>query len=257
MNPLFAATGLGMSYNGAPVLSGVSLDLPAGQMVSVAGPNGAGKSTLLVILAGLRRQYTGRCVYKGREVRQWPRRPFAREVAFVPQSVRIEFPFTVEQVVLMGRTPYCDGLFESPEDWAAVERAMQLADVLELRRRDFRFLSGGEKQRAILASVLAQSPRALLLDEPATFLDLRHQVAIYGLLRDLARQGLLVVAATHDLNLASAYSDRIVILHRGRVFCDAPPDEALTPAAIREVFGVGAEVVCRSGGRPWVRYGHE
>lgn len=255
MSALFTASGLGMSYNGIPVLAQLDLEFPAGQMISVAGPNGAGKSTLLAVLAGLRREYSGACRYKGKEVRRWPRKAFAREVAFVPQSVRIEFPFTVEQVVLMGRTPYCDGLFESPEDWAAAERAMRLADVLELRKRDFRSLSGGEKQRAILASVLAQSPQALLLDEPATFLDLQHQFAIYGLLQSLARGGILVVAATHDLNLASVYSDRVFLMCRGRVYCDAPPERALTPETIREVFGVSADVICHAGGKPWVLYG--
>jgi len=255
VSPLFSASRLGFSFNGTPVLRDVGLEFPAGLLASVVGPNGAGKSTLLSILAGLRRQYAGSCVYRNQEIRLWPRRAFAREVAFVPQSVRIEFPFTVEQVVLMGRTPYCNGLFESPDDWKAVDEAIRLADVSHLRRRDFRSLSGGERQRTILASVLAQSPRALLLDEPATFLDLQHQLAIYGLLRDLARQGMLIVAATHDLNLAAAYSDRILVLHAGAVFCDASPAEALSAGSIRSVFGVTAEILPSAGGRPWVRYG--
>ncbi|MGQ9634049.1 MAG: ABC transporter ATP-binding protein [Bryobacteraceae bacterium] len=255
MNPFFCTQELGLRYNGALVLSGVSLEFFPGCVTAVVGPNGAGKSTLLSILAGLRRNYAGRCLYRGREVRDWARRTFAREAAFIPQMVRIEFPFTVEQVVLMGRTPYCKGLFEGPQDWEAAERAMRLTDVLELRRRDYRSLSGGEKQRTVLASVLAQEPRALILDEPATFLDLQHQIAIHRLLRELARQGMLVLTATHDLNLAAAFADRIVALRQGRVYCDLPPQEALNPSRIQAVFGVQAEVLRTPQGKPWVHYG--
>lgn len=255
MSELYSLRGAGMRYNGAEVLHPATLDFFEAQMVAVVGPNGAGKSTLLGIMAGLRAGYLGRCAYGGKEVRRWPRRAFAREVSFVPQSVRVEFPFTAEQVVMMGRTPYCDGLFESPEDRAAVEKAMALTDTLEFRDRDFRSLSGGEKQRTILASVLAQSPRVLLLDEPTTFLDLQHQVSIYRLLRDQARQGLLVVAVTHDLNLAAAYSDRVLVLRAGEVVRDAAPLEVLNPETIRAVFGVEAEVRHTQAGKPWILYG--
>ncbi|MBP1777425.1 MAG: hypothetical protein H6Q86_3435 [candidate division NC10 bacterium] len=284
MSALFSLRGVGFDYHGAQVLSGntrltvlpfgmeqgpcaggaqppcqglrgAGADFSASEMVAVVGPNGAGKSTLLGIMAGLRAGYQGQCLYRDKEVREWPRRAFAREVSFVPQSVRIEFPFTAEQVVMMGRTPYCDGLFEGPEDRAAVERAMRVTDTLAFRRRDFRSLSGGEKQRTILASVLAQSPRALLLDEPTTFLDLQHQVTIYTLLRELARQGLLVVAVTHDLNLAAAYSDRILVLRGGEVYCDASPAEVLTRPSISAVFNVDASIHLSESGRPWVHYG--
>ena len=124
---------------------------------------------------------------------RWRKRDFARRVAFLPQIVRLEFPFTSEQVVLMGRTPYGGGWYESPADHAAVESAMETADVLAFRDRDFRSLSGGERQRVILASALAQEPEALLLDEPTTFLDLKHQLSMYRLLADLGKRGMLVV----------------------------------------------------------------
>lgn len=244
-----------MAYNGTEVLRDANLEFPAAQMATVVGPNGAGKSTLLGIMAGLRPQHKGRCLYAGTDISRWPRRAFAKEVAFVPQSVRLEFPFTAGQVVMMGRTPHCDGLFESPQDREAVERAMAITDTLAFRSRDFRSLSGGERQRVILASVLAQSPRVLLLDEPTAHLDLQHEVSIYRLLHDLARQGLLVVAVTHDLNLASAYSHRVVMLRSGEVVCDAEPSAVITPETIREVFGVEAEIRQGREGRPWILYG--
>jgi len=255
MSLLFSLRDLGMRYNGTPVVRGANLDFSQAQMAAVVGPNGAGKSTLLAIMAGLRAGYQGQCQYRGTEIRRWPRRAFAREVSFVPQAVRIEFPFTAEQVVMMGRTPFCDGLFEGPEDRAAVERAMRITDTLEFRYRDFRTLSGGEQQRVLLASVLAQSPKVLLLDEPTTFLDLEHQVSIYKLLRGLAREGLLVIAVTHDLNLAAAYADRLVVMRRGEILHDAAPEQALTAEAVREVFHVDAGIHRTDTGRPWILYG--
>ncbi len=245
-----------MRYGGKVVLAGATLSFHAGEMVGVVGPNGAGKSTLMGIMAGLRSSFDGVCSYRDTEIRSWPRGRFAREVSFVPQSLSLQFPFTAEQVVMMGRTPYCDGLFESPEDHGAVESAMRTTDTLEFRARDFRSLSGGERQRVVLASALAQSPRVLLLDEPTTFLDLRHQLAIYALLRDLCHEDLLVVAVTHDLNLAAAYSDRVIVLDRGRVAADGTPAQVLTAAAIRDVFGVETEVRPAREGRPWVMYGN-
>jgi iron complex transport system ATP-binding protein len=234
-------------------LSGVSFELNAGEFTAVVGPNGAGKSTLLSILAGLRRNYTGECLYLDAEVKNWQRRKMARAVSFVPQTLEVQFPFTAEQVVLMGRTPHCDGLFESERDLAAVERAMERTDTLAFRSREFRTLSGGERQRVVLASALAQEPSVLLLDEPTVFLDLKHQFALYRLLATLARDGLLVVAATHDLNLAAGYCDRVLVLHRGRIAAAGPPREALDPSTIRDVFDVAA-TLDNSGPRMRLHY---
>jgi len=136
-----------------------------------------------------------------------------------------------------------------------VERAMATTDTLEFRTRDFRTLSGGERQRVILASAVAQQPRTLLLDEPTTFLDIKHQVAIYRLLRDLSRQGLLVIAVTHDLNLAASFADRIVVLDSGRVAADAAPAEVFTPETVRRVFGLESSIQRGPGGKPWIVYG--
>jgi len=231
----FVARQLGFAYG----LHDASFELPQNGLITIGGPNGAGKSTLLGILAGLRSPYLGSCTYDGREVRQWPRRDFARHVAFLPQSVRLEFPFTAEEVVLMGRTPYASGWFQTPEDRAAAEDAMTTTDTLAFRARDFRTLSGGERQRVILASALTQRPRVLLLDEPATHLDLRHQLSLYRLLRELAKT-LLVVAVTHDLNIALQFSDRVMLLADGRIAGDGVPAAVLNPGLIAQVFGVQA-----------------
>lgn len=252
---MFGLSGVAMKYGDAEVLRDVSIEISGSQFVALVGPNGAGKSTLLGILAGLREGYSGTCEYRGRSVREWNRRLFAREVSFVPQSVKIEFPFSAEQVVLMGRTPHCAGLFEAPGDWEAVERAMETTNTAAFRHRDFRSLSGGERQLVVLASAIAQEPRTLLLDEPATFLDVRHQLAIYGLLRDLSRRGTLVIAVTHDLNLAATFADRVIALHGGRIAADGSPREVLAPQRIHDVFGIRSEMHLRPDGTPWIIYG--
>lgn len=248
----FTLENVAVRYGAQPVLEVDRLAIGGPALVAVTGPNGAGKSTLLGALAGLR-EHTGTARYGERPVGTWPRRDFARHVAVVPQAVRLDFPFRAEEVVLMGRTPYAAGLFESPEDRAAVDRALAITDSAAFRDRDFRSLSGGERQRVVLASALAQAPHALLLDEPTTYLDLEHQVAIYRLLRDLARQGLLVIAATHDLNLAMTYADRVIVLDRGRVAADGGPVEVLTADLLARVFHVEARFATGAA-RPWIQY---
>jgi iron complex transport system ATP-binding protein len=241
----FQVTRAGFAYG----LHDATFQLSEPGLVAVAGPNGAGKSTLVSIMAGLRKLYLGSCMYSGTEVRRWPRGEFARRVAFLPQMLRLEFPFTAEQVVFMGRTPYGGGWFESPEDHAAVAEAMETTDTAAFRTRDFRTLSGGERQRVILASALAQRPEALLLDEPTTFLDLKHQLSMYRLLAELGRRGMLVVTVTHDLNLALQFADRVLVLDQGRVAGDGAPSDVLTPELLDRVFGVRAVMQGR-----WLHY---
>lgn len=243
----FVARQLKFAYG----LHDASFDFPQNGLITIAGPNGAGKSTLLGILAGLRAPYHGSCMFAEKEVRQWAKRDFARRVAFLPQSVRMEFPFTVEEVVLMGRTPYASGWFQTAEDRSSAEEAMATTDTLAFRSRDFRTLSGGESQRVILASALTQRPEVLLLDEPATHLDLRHQLSLYSLLVELSKSR-LVVAVTHDLNLALQFSDRVMVLEDGRIAGDGAPREVLNPGLIARVFGVQATV--HGDARPWMTY---
>jgi iron complex transport system ATP-binding protein len=243
-----------MRYGDRAVLREISLEFAPPSLTVIAGPNGAGKSTLLGILSGLREDYTGECFFDSTEVRKWHRRDFARRVSLVPQATRIEFPFSAEEVVLMGRAPHASGLFESSRDRAVAHEAMDLTETWHLRARDFRSLSGGEQQRVVLASALAQSPEALLLDEPTTYLDVRHQVALYRVMRTLSGRGVLVVAVTHDLNLAAAYAQRVILLSEGVVAADGPPEYAFHPERIRAVFGVPAELLHAPDGRAWLRY---
>ena len=243
-----------MSFSGNRVLHSVNLEMGEGEFVAIGGPNGAGKSTLLGILAGLLTPTEGSCRFCRIEVSKWSRLQFTRQVAVVMQSEPLAFPFTAADVVTMGRTPHLSGFFETSADRAIVTKALQDTETLHLQSRDFRTLSGGEKQRVLLASALAQSPRVLLLDEPATHLDIQHQVALHELLQKLSRSGLLVVAITHDLNLASAYCDRLVLLSKGTVIADDHPAKVLQPGLIREVFKVNAEIRHTGAGRPWLAF---
>ncbi len=252
---MFELRDVGMTYGNRPVLEGVNARLARNSLVTIVGPNGAGKSTLMAILMGLRHGHSGQALLDGKPVDRWSRAAFARRVSFVPQNVRIDFPFTAEQVVLMGRSPHGDGMFEVPADREAVREAMQLTDTLPFASRDFRSLSGGERQRVILAAALAQTPEALLLDEPTTFLDLKHQIAIFRLLQDRARSGLLVLTVTHDINLAAMYSDRVLVLSAGRLVADGAPQTALTTETMNEVFEVHAEIVRASDGVNRIIYG--
>lgn len=252
---LFELEDVGMRYGTADVLRSVSLSLNAGEFVAIAGPNGAGKSTLISILAGLRAPSTGHCRFMGREIKSWNRRDFARRVAIILQESGANFPFTAEDVVYMGRMPHRSGLYETAEDRAAVQNALEQTGTVEFREREFRTLSGGEKQRVLLASALAQSPEVLLLDEPSAHLDIYHQVQLYRLLHELTRRGLLVVTVTHDLNVALGKADRLLLMHRGEIRADGTPAEIVQPDLMRDVYSVPIDVHHIASGKPWITYG--
>ena len=255
MSAGFELDRLSFRYGRREVLRGLSAAFGAAEFTAVAGPNGAGKSTLISVMAGAREDYGGSCRFDGREDPAWRKRDFAKRIAYIPQTVAVEFPFSCEEVVYMGRTPHCRGLFETEDDRRAVARALRLADAEAFAPRPFKELSGGERQRVVLASALAQEPAVLLLDEPTTFLDLKHQVAIYGLLRRLAREsGAAVIAVTHDLNLAAAYADRVLLLADGEIRADGHPAAVVTEELIRDVFETAVRIQQGPGGRPWMSY---
>jgi iron complex transport system ATP-binding protein len=252
---LFTLVDATVRYGTAEVLRAATLKLDAGEFVAIAGPNGAGKSTLLSLLAGLAGPSSGTCLFDGRPAHRWNRRGFARRVAVVRQAEPTAFPFTAEEVVYMGRMPHRAGMRETAEDHAAVGKALAATGIEIFRGRDFRTLSGGEKQRVLLASALAQEPEVLLLDEPSAHLDLHGQLSLHKLLRELSRSGLLVVAVTHDLNLAAAYADRLVVLDEGRIRADGPPGMVFASRTVEEVFRIRVELHRQASGRPWLVYG--
>ncbi len=228
---------LTVAYAARDVLSGVDLDLQPGSIVGLLGPNGAGKSTLVRALSGVLGRFAGEVRIVGDDLRSLARKEVARRIAVVPQEPRFEFPFTALEVVVMGRHPHLSGLaFESAADIAIARRALERCGALHLARRPIDQLSSGERQRIVFARALAQQAPILLLDEPASFLDLRFQVELFDRLRELAEEGTGIVAVLHDLNLAAEYCDRIVLLQAGKVFAAGPTAEVLTYKNLTTVY---------------------
>lgn len=237
-----------------PVLRGVSMEVGDGEFAAIVGPNGAGKSTLLKVAAGLLGGFSGSVEFLGLPIGDWQPVELARKVAFVPQETHVVFPFTVEEMVLMGRSPHRQGtFFDRTSETAAAARAMVLTDTRELAGKTFNELSGGERQRVVLASALAQSPEVLLLDEPTVYLDLKHQLGFYRILDRLNRQeGMTILAVTHDLNLAAQHAQRMVALREGRVLADGIPSSVLSRRTIQEIFEVNADVISRPQGGAYI-----
>jgi len=224
-------------YGGEPVIHDVSLTLRPGELLGVIGPNGSGKSTLLRLLSGVLRPEAGAVHLLGRPLASFSRSEIGRLIAVVPQETLIEFPFSVMEVVLMGRAPHLGGFaFEGDRDVAIAREAMRRTGVDHLAARRIHELSGGERQRVIVARALAQQAQVLLLDEPAAFLDIRHEVEIYDLLREVAADGKSIISVLHDLNLAALYCDRVGLLQNGRLAHLGPPAEVITYANITAVY---------------------
>lgn len=236
--PAIAVDAVTFGYGGAAVLRDVSCAIGRGEFVGIIGPNGSGKSTLLKLMSGYLQPASGRVCIDGGPVERLSRAALGRLIGVMPQDTAVALPFTVMEMVLLGRTPHGAGFaFEDEGDLAAARRAMERTDTLALAARRVTELSGGERQRVILARALAQEPQILLLDEPAAFLDIRHEVEMYDLLRDLQREGMTVVSVLHDLNIAALYCDRLVLLADGRVAGAGAPAEVITYQMLTEVYG--------------------
>lgn len=231
---------ISFSYDLKRILEQVDMDIRKGSFFCLVGPNGSGKSTLLKIISAALKPQKG-VVYLGdRNINQMKNREIAKLISFVPQNTSLEFDFKVFDVVLMGRYPYVNKLKgETREDLEIAEKAMQYTNTAHLRERSFMELSGGERQRVILAQALAQEPDILILDEPVSHLDIQHQVELLNLIKRMCvDRKLTAITVLHDLNMASAYSDYIVMLKDGKIMKQGTPFETLTITNIKEIFNI-------------------
>ncbi|WP_104492591.1 ABC transporter ATP-binding protein [Paracoccus denitrificans] len=245
MTPPLELDGAGRRVQGRDIVTDVSLSLQPGEMLGLIGPNGSGKSTLLNLMAGLMRPCRGEVRLNGQPMARLRRRQIAQRLALVAQSADTGDRITVREAVELGRTPWLDPLRPwSPRDDAAVAAALKAVDMAHMAARDWSSLSGGERQRAHIARAHAQSPQILLLDEPTNHLDIHHQLGILDLVAGL---GTTTVIALHDLHHALR-CDRVLVMQAGRCVALGPPAETLTPALIREIFAIEAELILHPGG---------
>ena len=225
-------------YREKPVLQNISLTIAAGEMVGILGPNGAGKSTLFSVLSGLLAPAAGSVEVFGNDIRRMAPDARAKAISVVPQDLDIPVPYTVEEIVMMGRTASI-GRFSnpSPQDRQSVERALVYTDVADIRHSPLNELSGGERQRAIVAMVLAQEPRIILMDEATSHLDINHRLEIMQLVERLNRDdGVTVLMISHDLQIAAEFSQRLILLDHGNLVADGTPSEVLTEDMLRRVY---------------------
>ena len=235
---------LSYAYGQQRVLHDFSLEFTAGKFYAIVGPNGCGKTTLLDLLIGSREAAAGKLRLNGQTLHSYSKRNLARMLALVPQNFSIGFDYTVEEVVLMGRHPYIKR-FASPsaEDWQRVEEAMENIGITRFAKRSILELSGGEKQRVVVARALAQNTPVLLFDEATSNLDIRYSLQIFNRVKELVKeQKRTVIAVIHNLNFAAAYSDELIFMKNGKVHTQGAVSEVMTRSNIADLFGVASEV---------------
>jgi len=239
MNCQIELRNVSLQYGLRDVVRDVSVQIEAGEFFVIIGPNGAGKTTLLKSMSGLHRLTAGEILLRQRSVSKYSRKELARSLAMVPQHINAEFPFTVAETVIMGRYPHLGLLaVEGKRDLEIAEQAMAFTEVLHLADRRLSQLSGGERQRVIIARAICQQSKALLLDEPTASLDPAHQLRIMDLMERLRQQEqITIIMVSHDLNLASAYADRLLLLNEGRVAALGTPAEVLNGETLEQSYG--------------------
>lgn len=248
---VLSVEGLSFGYGQDPVLRDVTFTLDRPELVCVIGPNGVGKTTMVKCLNKLLKPTSGKVTLDGEDVASMSLMELARRMAFVPNRMESTFHTTVAEAVLMGRFPFSQWM-TSDEDLDIVDRSLDVLSLQALSDRDVSELSSGQVQKVLIARGLAQCPKVLILDEPTSNLDVRHQMEVMGFLRDYAaREGIVVLMVCHDLNLTSAYADRVIMVSDGTVFADGSSWEVMTESNIREVYGVESQVIDVRG-RPHV-----
>jgi iron complex transport system ATP-binding protein len=239
MTPALIARNLRHAYGTQTVLRDLSFEVRKGEFFIIIGPNGSGKTTLLKILAGIDRSFQGSVALLQRPLKSYTRRELARRLALVPQLAAETFPFSVQEVLLMGRAPHMGLLgLESQKDRRIAEQAMRFTGVSHLGRRRLDQLSGGERQRVYLARAVCQEPAVILLDEPTAALDLAHQIRVMDLMARLREErGVTIVMVSHDINLAAMYADRLMLLKDGTRVAIGSPREIVTYQNIERTYG--------------------
>ena len=240
---LFSLTDISCSYGSTEVLHNLNVALDAGKFYGLAGPNGSGKTTLLDLLLGTMKPTTGKVRFKSTALRAWDHRSLAKEIALVPQEFGFNFDFTVKEMVLMGRHPHIPRFANpSEDDLAIVNEIIAELGIGSLKNRFVTQLSGGEKQRVIVARALAQKTGVLILDEATSNLDIHHSIHIFQALKKrVSTQNCSIIAAIHDLNFASAFCDEVILLDKGNIVTIGSPKEVLSPAHLNDVFGVNCQ----------------
>lgn len=237
-------SGISFRYKSVEVLENISFSIGEGEFVGILGPNGSGKTTLLKTISGLLKPYTGVVLLNGADIHRMASRDIARQMAVVPQDSVVAFDFTALDIVLMGRNPHLSKFqLENPRDLSIAKKALELTGVWHLADRPIAEVSGGERQRIVIARALAQEPRILLLDEPTLHLDIDSQIDVMDLLKNLCKKDrLIVMAVLHDFNLAARYCDKIILLHEKKIVSLGRAEEVLNKENMANVFGVEAIV---------------
>jgi iron complex transport system ATP-binding protein len=239
MNHAITAKNLSHSFGEDLVINNVSFQVPKHDFFIIIGPNGSGKTTLMKTIAGILKPQNGKLNILNRSIDQYHRKALARTIAFVPQITLADFPFTVTEIVLMGRSPYLGILgLEEKNDFEIARQAIAFMGLENLAHRKLDQLSGGEQQRVFIARAICQEPDIILLDEPTASLDLAYQVRIMDLMEELkTKKGITVVMVSHDVNLAAMYADRLLLLHNGQVMCQGLPREVITYQFLEAAYG--------------------
>lgn len=235
---------ISFAYGSKDVLKDISLDIEEGDFISIIGPNGSGKSTLIKIMNNIYQPKTGEVILRDKIISSYKIKDIAKEISLVPQEVDINYDFTVEDIVAMGRYSHLKALEnESDEDYKIIEEAMTLTNVYNLKDRKVTEISGGEKQRTMIAKAIAQDSNIILLDEPTSSLDMNHQIEIMDFLTKLNKEKkLTVITVLHDINLASRYSNKLILIKDGRVIDRGSPAEVVTEENMRDAYNLEAAI---------------